>query len=159
MTDDLLWLGFVTANYIRETGDLSVLDDAAPFLDEPAPAPLADARPRALSRASSSARARAASRSSAPATGTTASPPMGLEERGESVWLGALPRRPARATGRRSATRAGPRTASRATSTSAASALVAAINEHGWDGEWYRRGTLDDGACSAAARIASAGSS
>ena len=34
MTDDLLWLSFVTANYIKETGDASVLDDRAPFLDQ-----------------------------------------------------------------------------------------------------------------------------
>ena len=51
MTDDLLWLAFVTASYLRETGDFSVLDDAAPYLDDPEPRPLADHVARAFARA------------------------------------------------------------------------------------------------------------
>ncbi|HEX6199773.1 MAG TPA: glycosyl transferase family 36, partial [Thermoanaerobaculia bacterium] len=51
MTDDLLWLAFVTAAYVKETGDLSILDDEAPYLDEPAPRPLLDHVGRAFARA------------------------------------------------------------------------------------------------------------
>ena len=70
---------------------------------------------------------------------------MGLEEHGESFWLGhflaglladwaeiwtrAGPRRPLAGEFARP-----PRRSS-----------SAAINAHGWDGEWYLRGTLDDG--------------
>ena len=62
MTDDLLWLAFVAASYIRETGDVSVLrrHGAVPRRED-AGAPV---RPRrcAPSAASSSARARGGSR-------------------------------------------------------------------------------------------------
>jgi cyclic beta-1,2-glucan synthetase len=34
-SDDLLWLPFVTAFYINVTGDLSVLDEVVPFLEQP----------------------------------------------------------------------------------------------------------------------------
>ena len=34
-SDDLLWLPFVTAFYISVTGDLSVLDEVVPFLEQP----------------------------------------------------------------------------------------------------------------------------
>jgi cyclic beta-1,2-glucan synthetase len=34
-SDDLLWLPFVTAFYINVTGDLSVLDEIVPFLEQP----------------------------------------------------------------------------------------------------------------------------
>ncbi len=34
-SDDLLWLPFVTSFYVRVTGDLSVLDEIVPFLEQP----------------------------------------------------------------------------------------------------------------------------
>src|SRR6266545_2352988 len=49
MTDDLLWLAFVTANYLKETGDFSILDDRAPYLDAE-PYPLHDHVERAFAR-------------------------------------------------------------------------------------------------------------
>src|SRR5262245_10983701 len=50
MTDDLLWLAFVIANYLKETGDFSVLDDRAPYLDDPNSYPLLDHVERAFAR-------------------------------------------------------------------------------------------------------------
>src|SRR6185295_19426941 len=50
MTDDLLWLAFLTANYLKETGDFSILDDAAPYLDDAEPRPLLDHVGRAFGR-------------------------------------------------------------------------------------------------------------
>lgn len=142
MTDDLLWLAFVAAAYLRETGDLSVLAERAPFLDDAQPAPLTEHVLRAFERVF-----RRTSPRGLPYIGAgdwnDGLSAVGLEEKGESVWLahflaGLLSdwaeiwRRtgePARAEEfekRRAA-------------------LVAAINEHAWDGEWYWRATLDSG--------------
>jgi len=142
MTDDLLWLAFVTAGYLRETGDLSILDDAAPFLDDAGPAPLKEHVLRAFRRVFARTSPRGLPYIGAGDWNDGLSA-MGLEEKGESVWLahflagllgdwcevyrragdvdvaGELCRRRL--------------------------ALVAAINEHAWDGAWYLRGTLDDG--------------
>lgn len=142
MTDDLLWMAFVAAAYVRETGDVSVLSDRAPFLDDPQPAPLTEHVLRAFERVF-----RRTSPRGLPYIGAgdwnDGLSAVGLEEKGESVWLAhflagllgdwtELFRRtgePARAEefARRR------------------EALVAAINEHAWDGEWYWRATLDSG--------------
>jgi cellobiose phosphorylase len=142
MTDDLLWLAFVAASYIRETGRIDVLDDAAPYLDDKTPAPLLDHVQRAFRRVF-----RRTSPRGIPYIGAgdwnDGLSACGLEERGESFWLGhflaglladwaEIGRR------RGDAVLSGELSARRAS-------LVAAINEHGWDGEWYARGTLDDG--------------
>jgi cellobiose phosphorylase len=142
MTDDLLWLAFVTASYLKETGDLSILDDPAPYLDDPEPRPLADHVERAFARAF-----RRTSPRGLPLIGAgdwnDGLSALGLEERGESVWLGhflaglladwsEIHRR------RGDASRAEDLAARRR-------ALVEAVNAHGWDGAWYRRATRDDG--------------
>src|SRR5690606_20144595 len=49
-SDDYLWLAFVTANYLKETGDFTILDAAAPFVDDPAPATLLEHCRRAFAR-------------------------------------------------------------------------------------------------------------
>lgn len=142
MTDDLLWLAFVTAAYVRETGDLSILSDRTPYLDDARPAPLVEHVARAFERVF-----RRTSPRGLPYIGAgdwnDGLSAVGLEEKGESVWLahflaGLLaewadiwgragePGRAADFARRREA-------------------LVAAINEHCWDGGWYWRATLDSG--------------
>jgi cellobiose phosphorylase len=142
MTDDLLWLAFVTASYIRETGRLDVLDDAAPFLDQSQEAPLREHVERAFRRvfARSSGRGIPHIGEGDWNDGLSA---CGVDERGESFWLGhflagllADWAEIARRTGQ--AQLAGEYASRRA-------ALVTALNQHAWDGEWYARGTLDDG--------------
>ena len=142
MTDDLLWMSFVTPNYIRETGDYSILDDVSPFLDDPEAAPLEEHVRRAFERVfrRSSARGLPYIGAGDWNDGLSAA---GMQEKGESIWLAhflagclgdwaeihARTGRAAFADGYADRRRK----------------LVDAINEHGWDGGWYWRATLDDG--------------
>ena len=149
MTDDLLWMSFVTPNYIRETGDFSVLDDETPFLDEKAPAALEEHVRRAFERVF-----RRTSPRGIPYIGAgdwnDGLSAAGLEEKGESIWLAhflagclgewaEIHRRSGRAKFAADYSRRREQ-------------LVAAINEHGWDGDWYWRATLDDGSKIGSAR-------
>jgi cellobiose phosphorylase len=151
MADDLLWLAFVAANHIKETGSLALLGDTAPFLDEPQPQPLTEHIHRAFERAFGRTSARGLPYIGAGDWNDGLSA-VGLQERGESIWLAeflaglladwaVIYRRLARepdADGERWLSLADDFDRRRA-------ALVAAVNEHGWDGEWYIRATLDDG--------------
>jgi cellobiose phosphorylase len=142
MTDDLLWLAFVSANFMKETGDFSILDDGAPFLDEEGSFPLTDHVQRAFRHVFSRMSPRGIPLIGAGDWNDGLSA-MGLLEKGESVWLGQF--------------LAGlladwseifRRTGAPALADDFAArrvALVAALNAHAWDGGWYRRGTLDDG--------------
>jgi cellobiose phosphorylase len=144
MTDDLLWMSFVAPSYIRETGDFSILDDRTPFLDEEAAAPLEEHVRRAFERVFHRTSPRGLPYIGAGDWNDGLSA-AGLLEQGESIWLGhflagclgdwaEIHRRSGRAAFAADyATRRGE--------------LVAAINRHGWDGEWYWRATLDDGTC------------
>ncbi len=142
MTDDLLWLAFVAANYLKETGDFSILDDTAPYLDDAEPHSLLDHVGRAFARVF----ARTGPRGLPYIGGgdwNDGLSALGLEERGESVWLAEF------LCGllhdwsvihlRRDDLKMATELMMRRFS------LGAAINKHAWDGEWYRRATRDDG--------------
>src|SRR5688572_18740727 len=142
MTDDLLWMSFVTPNYIRETGDFSVLEDKTPFLDEKTAAPLEEHVRRAFERVFRRSSARGIPYIGAGDWNDGLSA-AGLEEKGESIWLAhflagclgewaEIHQRSGKAK-------------FAAEYTERRTRLVAAINEHGWDGHWYWRATLDDG--------------
>ncbi len=142
MTDDLLWLAFVTANYLKETGDFTILDDRTPYLDDPEPHPLLDHVERAFARTFARTGPRGL-----PFIGggdwNDGLSALGLQERGESVWLaqflaGLLADWSEIHRRRGDLERAEDLAARR-------QALVAAINGHAWDGGWYRRATRDDG--------------
>jgi len=144
MTDDLLWLGFVTANYLKETADFSILGDEAPFLDDATPAPLEEHVRRAFERVFTRTSPRGLPYIGAGDWNDGLSA-AGLREKGESVWLahflaGLLGdwSEIAKRSGRSEFARDYDARRER---------LVAAINEHAWDGEWYWRATLDDGSC------------
>jgi cellobiose phosphorylase len=144
MTDDLLWLGFVTANYLKETGDFSILGDTAPFLDDATPAPLEEHVRRAFERVFKRTSPRGLPYIGAGDWNDGLSA-AGLREKGESVWLahflaGLL------ADWSEIAKRSG-RAEFASDYDARRERLVAAINEHAWDGEWYWRATLDDGSC------------
>lgn len=149
MTDDLLWLGFVTANYIKETGDLGVLNDAAPFVDDATAQPLSEHVRRAMARVF-----RRTSPRGLPYIGAgdwnDGLSAAGLQERGESIWLGHF-LVGILADWAEIHERIGD-SATAADYRSRRSTLVEALNTHGWDGEWYRRATLDDGRLLGSAR-------
>ena len=141
-SDDYLWLPFVAAAYINETGDLGILREAVPFVDDPRATTLLDHCKRSIARA-----LKRRSPRGLPLMGSCdwndGLSAVGVHERGESVWLGMFL---AGVLGDFASVldRFGePETAGdyRAERES----LVRAINSHTWDGEWFRCATLDSG--------------
>lgn len=158
ITDDLLFLPYVTANYIEGTGDWKILDERTPYLvDEPLgkdeedrynlpdisdyQESIYDHCIRAIERSL------AFGERGLPLIGmgdwNDGMDKVGIEGLGESVWLGwflysvldkFIPICQRRNDGER-AERYG----------DVAEKLKAAIDKNGWDGGWYRRAYFDDG--------------
>jgi N,N'-diacetylchitobiose phosphorylase len=158
-SDDLLWLPYLTAQYVAVTGDAALLDERARFATARALAPGEDeayleTEPTRERASVYEHCVRAIERSLAvgahglPLMGTgdwnDGMNRVGREGRGESVWLGfflfdLLRRFEPLCRGRGDAARAERYAAHRA-------GLARAIETHAWDGAWYRRAWFDDGA-------------
>ncbi|PWK59057.1 cyclic beta-1,2-glucan synthetase [Silicimonas algicola] len=158
ISDDRVWLGYGVAQYIAVSGDATILDEEVPFLEGPALPPGAHDdffEPTVSdSRADLFEHCARGLDLAIDLTGANGMPLIGTGDwndgmnrvgeggEGTSVWLGWL----LVATLDAMAPFAESRDPTRARRWRAhREELVQAIERDGWDGDWYRRGTYDDG--------------
>ena len=159
VSDDRGWLAYVTAHYVKVTGDRAVLDELIPFLDGPV---LQDGardaffEPTASGETASLFDHCALALDKSLAMGAHGLPFMGTGDwndgmdgvgvggKGESVWLGWF----LYATLNAFAELAEPLgdTLRIAGWRQNAASLKASLEREAWDGDWYRRAYFDDGA-------------
>ena len=157
-SDDLAWLPYVVDHYVRVTGDATVLDEMVPFLQmralEPGEAEAYDL-PGTSSESASVYEHCLRALNKACTTGAHGLPligtgdwndgmnRVGIAGRGESVWLAWFLITTLRSFAGQVEARGDSATAQELRERAAG--YAAAVEQHGWDGAWYRRAYFDDG--------------
>jgi cyclic beta-1,2-glucan synthetase len=157
-SDDLVWLPYVTADYIENTGDWSILDEEAPYLESEPLREGEDERyeiPRISEQTSTLYEHCLRSLEKALHFGERGIPLMGSGDwndgmntvgnkgRGESVWLGWFLHTTLQ--GFVPVCRQRGDEASADKYARIMKSMAEAIEANAWDGSWYRRAYFDDG--------------
>ena len=154
-SDDYLWLAYITANYIKDTGDWSILEEHAIFVDDPKGATLLEHCKRSIAKSLGRQSPRGL-----PLIGSCdwndGLSSMGVDGKGESVWLAQwlcvvledFAHVLEHAAKGHNGSGAGELALAKQY-LAARGKLIDAVNAHAWDGEsggqWYRAATRDDG--------------